>query len=158
RRGRATHSVFLRRRKSRRTALMTRWHLSLLALLAALIPSSAWLRAADPQPVYANDKGTYLGALFSTSDRGVVVTHIIPGSPAEKAGIQRNDLVLKYGAEEIRDGDRLARLICAGKPGDRVKLSLQRDGKKVETEATLELGLALRFANPTPVPSSGSET
>jgi hypothetical protein len=127
---------------------MTRRFLLLALLLTLLTAGPA--RAGGPPPDARPEQGTYLGLLFSRATRGVVVTHVLPGSPADRAGVQRQDLLLKYGPEPVRDCEQLARLICEGKPGDRVRLALERDGKALQLEATLELGLALRIADARP--------
>jgi hypothetical protein len=106
------------------------------------------------------DKGTYLGVLFCSvpevlydqmpdlpRGQGVVVTHVLPDSPAAKAGLLRHDLVLQYDAEKIRDCDHFARLIQADKPDRKVKLSLLRGGRAKSIEVTLSLGPVLRIAS-----------
>jgi hypothetical protein len=116
------------------------------------------------EPV-GEEKGTYLGVLFSPvpevlldhlpqlpRDAGVLVTHVLPSSPAASAGLRRHDVLLQFDGEKIRDTDHLARLIQSGKPGQDVKLALVRGGKDLTVPVKLGLGPALRIARATTEP------
>ena len=111
----------------------------------------AQTRTPNQQPV--DDKGTYLGILFApvpTADNtlptpapGVQVTHVLPDSPAARAGLRRNDVLLEYAGQKLRSCDHFAGLIRDDKPERKVKLVLLRDGQSITTEATLALGPAI---------------
>jgi hypothetical protein len=121
------------------------------------------LTLAGPVPAQSpsrpDDQGTFLGALFSPVPealydhlpqlprrQGVLVTHVLPDSPAARADLRRHDILLRYGQEKIRDCEHLARLIQADRPERKVKLSLVRAGRPATLEATLSLGPALKIA------------
>jgi membrane-associated protease RseP (regulator of RpoE activity) len=127
---------------------MTNLHLPALGLALALLAPA--LGADEPR---ADDKGPFLGVLFrpvvdasSPHPRGVVVTHILPDSPAARVGLRRNDILLKYDAEAIRDAAHLTDLIRRDKPDRKVKLLVQRGRTELTVEPTLTLGLALKPA------------
>jgi hypothetical protein len=106
----------------------------------------AW---AGPAEKPSADKGTYLGLLFRPMPHvtgGVLVTHILPDSPAARAGLRRRDVVLKYAGKKIRDCEHLAALIRADKPKRKVRLLILRDKKEMTVDATLTLGPALKVA------------
>lgn len=63
---------------------------------------------------------------------------VIPGSPADKAGIEENDIILEIDGQTIDQNHSLARLIRKYKPGDTVTLKILHDGKEKTTQATLE--------------------
>ncbi|HZT79509.1 MAG TPA: PDZ domain-containing protein [Gemmataceae bacterium] len=130
---------------------MARLLAGLLTALAVALP----VCAAPP----AEEKGPYLGVLFASvpeilydhvpnlpQGSGVAVTHVLPDSPAVRAGLRRHDVLIRYDGEAIRDPEHFARLIQAGKPGQKVKLTLVRAGKETTAEATLALGPVLRIA------------
>jgi hypothetical protein len=132
-----------------------------LALLLSLGPSAGWSQERSPAHT-AEDKGTYLGVLFAPvpdvlydqvpqlpRDRGVVLSHVLPDSPAAKAGLRRNDVLLRYDDEAVRDCEHFARLIRDDKPDRKVRLTYFRGGKEASTEATLALGPILRIAHKT---------
>jgi serine protease Do len=71
--------------------------------------------------------------------RGTVVTSVSPGSPAEEAGIEPEDVILGADGREIQDNSDLSRYIASKAPGTEVELDVLRaDGERVEI--TLELG------------------
>jgi hypothetical protein len=126
------------------------------AVLVGLILAGA---VGAQSPSRPDDQGTFLGALFSPVPealydqlpqvprrQGVLITHVLPGSPAARADLRRHDLLLQYDQEKIRDCEHLARLIQADRPDRKVKLTLLRAGRPATLEATLSLGPALKIA------------
>ena len=124
---------------------MSRLATCLLCLLAATPPA----RAADD--VRHDEKGTYLGVLFCPRPKaspGVILTHILPGSPAEKAQMRIGDILLRYDQTTIRDAEHLARLIRADKPDRKIALVTERDQRLRLTDVTLALGPVLKLSPP----------
>jgi hypothetical protein len=134
-----------------------RHHVLALAALLAL-GSAARPQGPLPRPP-AEDKGTYLGALFAPVPEilydhlpdlprggGVAVAHVLPESPAASAGLRRNDLLVRYGDEKVRDCEHLARLIHDDRAGRVVRLTFLRGGREMRADATLALGPALKIA------------
>jgi membrane-associated protease RseP (regulator of RpoE activity) len=68
---------------------------------------------------------------------GVQVTEVVEGSPAEGAGIQVEDIILRIDGEAVGLDASLADLVQSHQPGDRVELIISRDG----VEKTLEVAL-----------------
>ncbi|MEU8115360.1 trypsin-like peptidase domain-containing protein [Micromonospora sp. NPDC048947] len=68
---------------------------------------------------------------------GALVASVTPGSPAEKAGFQRGDVVTRFGDKPVNDSDDLVGAVQAGKVGDRVEVQFKRNG--VEKSATVTL-------------------
>jgi beta-lactamase regulating signal transducer with metallopeptidase domain len=73
------------------------------------------------------------------TDQGVVVAQVLPGSPAEKAGVKKNDVILSFAGKDI-DGDvtKFAEAVAQVKPGQKVDVVVLRKGKK-ETLKGVEL-------------------
>jgi S1-C subfamily serine protease len=69
---------------------------------------------------------------------GVLLAGVRPGSAAEKAGIQRGDVLVKLGDHELKSLEDFMFALDAHQPGDVVKVSVVRDGKRIETTATLQ--------------------
>jgi serine protease Do len=57
---------------------------------------------------------------------GALVNAVEPGSPAEKAGIQVSDVVLRFDGKPINSADDLVRLVGYTKPGTKVQLQVWR--------------------------------
>lgn len=54
---------------------------------------------------------------------------IVPGSPAEKAGIKERDHILEFNGQKLDEAHSLASLVSRLAPGDEVEMKLIRDGK-----------------------------
>ena len=70
--------------------------------------------------------------------KGVVVTKVFEGSPAEKAGIKFEDVIIEFEGKGVEDSKDLMNQVAALSPGTNVNLVVIREGKK-ET-VTVELG------------------
>lgn len=68
-------------------------------------------------------------------DGGASVT---PGGPAAKAGIRPGDVITKVDGQRVHSGEELIVKIRAHRPGDQLRLTLERGGK--EQTKTLTLG------------------
>lgn len=80
--------------------------------------------------------------------QGVIVTDVVKGSPAEKAGIKSGDLILEIDGREVKNSIQLRAYVQSKKPGDKVKLKVLRDGK--EMVISVNLGSADKFASAQP--------
>ncbi len=69
-------------------------------------------------------------ALDINRDKGGLVSEVKGGSPADKAGLQRGDVVVSVEGEEIPDAATLARKLALTKPGVDTKFVVLRDGKE----------------------------
>jgi len=63
---------------------------------------------------------------------------VIPGSPADKAGIIENDIILEFDGVKLDAAHSLSSLIQTKKAGDEVTLKIQSKGKEKEVRLTLE--------------------
>ena len=63
---------------------------------------------------------------------------VIPGSPAEKAGLQIKDVILEVNGQKISDNFGLRDAIRNLQPSDEVKLKVWRSGKEIALTAMLE--------------------
>jgi S1-C subfamily serine protease len=86
------------------------------------------------------------------TDYGGLLSEIVPGGPADKAGLRGGDGKIVFQAQPYRTGgdvvlsveghkivtpNDLAQIIAAYQPGDTVSLEILRDGKEEEVEVTL---------------------
>ena len=75
--------------------------------------------------------------LKSDQTDGVVVTDTVKGSPAETAGIKKYDVITKIGDKEIKNILELRRELYAYNVGDKVELTVLREGKETKVQVTL---------------------
>lgn len=77
-------------------------------------------------------------AILNEVSEGAYVVNVVPGSPAEAAGIRQDDIIKKMDGEEIKeDTGGLAEIISKKKAGQRVELEVWRDGETLQLSATL---------------------
>ncbi len=62
---------------------------------------------------------------------------VTPGSPADKAGIMENDIILEVDGKKVNERNQLADLISGYKPGDEVSLKIYHKGDEKEIKVTL---------------------
>jgi len=71
-------------------------------------------------------------------DRGLLVTRIEPGRPAERAGVKVGDVLLEAGGEAQRGTWDLVRVVGRAPEGEKLPLHLLRDGKSRTIEVVPE--------------------
>lgn len=71
-------------------------------------------------------------------DKGVAILEVVSSSPAEKAKLQKGDIITKIEEEEISSVAELRYELYKYSPGDKIKIKYNRDGKETTTELTLE--------------------
>lgn len=76
-------------------------------------------------------------ALGLTGSSGALVAGVEPGSAAQKAGIQRQDVISRVNGQTINDSSDLPPIIGAMAPGTKVTLEVIRDGKPRTLTAVL---------------------
>jgi serine protease Do len=69
--------------------------------------------------------------------QGALVTDVIPGSPAAKAGLQEGDVIVEWNGQQIVDGAELPLLVARTSIGKTVKVVVFRDRQKVTLEVTV---------------------
>jgi serine protease Do len=77
------------------------------------------------QPV-GKELGEYYGI---DSDKGVMVSQVFPGDPADQAGIRVKDIILEVNGKDIGSGRDLTRMIAGLQVGSKAKIKVLRDGK-----------------------------
>lgn len=68
---------------------------------------------------------------------GVLVRDVITDGPAQKAGLQPNDVMTKFNDEKITDPGQFKSLVAGKKEGDVVRLGYYRRGREATVEVTL---------------------
>jgi serine protease Do len=84
--------------------------------------------AAQPAPAIARVYGV---------QSGVTISNVVPGSPADSAGLKVGDTITAVDGKDVKNGDELVADIAGRKPDSKAKLSFVRNGKKQETTVTI---------------------
>jgi serine protease Do len=67
---------------------------------------------------------------------GVLIDEVRPGSPAEKAGLRRGDIIVEFDGERVRSARQFGRLVQETPAGRAVKATITRDGQKKDVQIT----------------------
>jgi len=65
---------------------------------------------------------------------GALVTSVEKGTPADKAGVQQSDVILRFDNKEVATSNELPRIVAATKPGSKVTLQVWRKGEKKDLQ------------------------
>ena len=126
------------------------------------IPSSTFRKVADELIANGEVKYPYIGISYLMLDAEIAAdqnlpaqagawvnstndqrTAVVSGSPADKAGLRENDIITAINGTSLAEGNSLRQVLSQFKPGDKVTLTVLRDGK----ERTIDLTLATRPSN-----------
>lgn len=100
-------------------------------------------------PASAGDQGAFLGISSSglsgsdareaglSSRDGAILHRVYSGTAADSAGLKSGDILLTFAGEKIFDDRDLTDLIHDRDPGDRVSITLIRDGESMTVEAVM---------------------
>jgi len=104
------------------------------------------------QPIDLTDSPMIADALRLDTDHGLMVTRVVPGSPADRAGLQGasramiignyripvgGDVILAFEGRPVTSQPELNNMIDKCKPGDRVTVTILRGGRRMEVPVVL---------------------
>lgn len=108
--------------------------------------------------VNIQDVNEALAKSFGRGDtNGALVSQIVPGSPAEKAGVKTGDIILDYNGQAITSASQLKNLVGQSSPGATEKLTIWRGKKTIEVSVTIAERTAKTVAAAAPNKVSSSE-
>ncbi len=73
-----------------------------------------------------------------TGPGGLAVAEVVPGSPADKAGLEPGDVILQADGKPVTTAEALHKYIASKKPGDMLRLDVWSQGVKKFAALTLE--------------------
>lgn len=76
-------------------------------------------------------------AILNDIPEGAYLQEVVEGSPADKAGLQAEDIITKIDGAKLTDDNDLAKVISKKKVGETITLTIWRDEKESEMKVTL---------------------
>ncbi|HVX15090.1 MAG TPA: trypsin-like peptidase domain-containing protein [Pirellulales bacterium] len=64
--------------------------------------------------------------------RGAFLAEVLPGSPAEEAGLQKGDLIVEFNGQKVTDNAELPLLVAGSQIGSKVQVKLWRHGQPLD--------------------------
>jgi serine protease Do len=102
----------------------------------ALVTTGSVRRGAIGVSFYSVNNPSLLRS-FGT-DHGIVINVVEPGSPAERAGLKRGDVILSADGKAIRSADELVAIVSDTAIGKKLRMEYLREGKRLS--ADVEVG------------------
>jgi serine protease Do len=87
-------------------------------------------------------------SLNMKSSNGALVVEVEKGGAGDKAGLQVGDIIIEYNGTEIKSSSKLPRLVAETPIGNKAKIAVLRNGKRVELEAQINETKAADTAAP----------
>ncbi len=81
--------------------------------------------------------GALLGVISNDHEKGAEIETVQKGSAADKAGLEKGDIITKVGDKKIENPADLSTAIRAQKPNDEVDITYLRDGKQKKAKVKL---------------------
>lgn len=113
------------------------------------VPSAIAIKVANDIIEYGHVRRPQLGVVISPVseaqaelyglDRiaGAYISEVVPGGPADRAGLQPEDVIVSLEDEPIDDSSELISRLARETPGDEVEMGVVRDGRRIEVEVEL---------------------
>jgi putative serine protease PepD len=103
------------------------------------IPSNTVKKVVSQVAAGKTVEHAYMGisVTTSTSPLGAGLADVGSGTPAFRAGLRAGDVITKLDSTTIASGEDLSSVIDSKKPGDKLKVTYERDGKEYTTTVTL---------------------
>jgi len=103
------------------------------------VPSNTISRIAAALIDNGSVEHAYLGVAIddSTSTAGARLAEVRPGTPAARAGLKSGDVITKVAGTSIGSADELRQLVDSKQPGDKVEVTVKRNGTTKTVTVTL---------------------
>jgi len=75
--------------------------------------------------------------LQSRGTRGALVSRIDPGSPAEKAGLEIGDVIIRFAGNRVKNSAQLRKVVAEARPGAGAVVEVLRNGRRQSFSVTI---------------------
>jgi S1-C subfamily serine protease len=86
------------------------------------------------------NRPAYLGVTIDieSDERGALIKDVAPGAPADRSGLRSGDVIVSIGGRAVDSWEELRPAIRENKPGTKVEVIVDRNGKRVTVDVVLE--------------------
>jgi S1-C subfamily serine protease len=112
------------------------------AQVSFAIPVEELRGAVERLKASKDERSVYFGVRVASwpserVDEGVVLSGVVPMSPADDAGLRGGDVIASYGGEPVRSPDELLDLVRKSKQGSTVEIEFRRNGDRMKASVAL---------------------
>lgn len=123
--------------------------LAVLSVILLCLMAVPFIAAQSFSIIQENSSGAYLGITMEDvtsanvskykldNEKGVIVSYVRKGSPAEEAKLKVDDVILGFGGQPVWSSYQLSRMVKETPAGRKVGLVISRDGKELNLSAVL---------------------
>lgn len=111
--------------------MKTKFTLVLMLILSINILSANAYFGIVPGSKYGKTKE------LSNESFGIQIYEVKDNTPAADAGLKKNDILLKFDGEKVYTSDQFYKMLSLKEAGDKVKILIERNGKKITKKITL---------------------
>jgi serine protease Do len=86
-----------------------------------------------------------LGVMTKPDEKGAIIDSVTKESAAEKAGLKKGDIIITIDEDKIENPEDVAENVRKHKPGEKISITILRDGKKQTLSAELGKWKGMRF-------------
>jgi serine protease Do len=86
---------------------------------------------------FQQNMSSSVAKVYGFPNGGVIVSEVVPGGPAAKAGIQPQDIIVSVDGAPIKNGDELIGIVSNKHPGSTVSLGVLRAGKHITVACSI---------------------
>jgi S1-C subfamily serine protease len=72
--------------------------------------------------------------LFVNEDQGVLIVRVMPGSPADNAGLRAGDVIEQINQQPVQNADDVQQAVIQARVGNQLKLGLRRNGEPLSIQ------------------------
>lgn len=112
--------------------------------VAVGIISAAARKLFGPESMIENANKGYIGIMYDIrSKEEVIVTEVVKGAAAAKAGLKAGDVMLEVAGVKVKNREHLPEILDLYKPGDKIAVKVKRKAKDSEEFDELSFTMTL---------------
>ncbi|MCP4942880.1 MAG: M28 family peptidase [Planctomycetaceae bacterium] len=104
------------------------------------------LATLEQRPEYAETENrvrvrrqitAYMGVSLANRENSVVISGLVQGAPAERAGLKTGDLLEKLGDKSVKSSQQVLEFMRSRSPGQKMPVTVKRDGESISVTIDL---------------------
>ncbi len=86
---------------------------------------------------FAAQENPAIARVYGVNGGGVTIANVVPGTPADQAGLKVGDTIISVDGRPVKNGDELVADIASRKPGSKIEIGFVRNSKKQDASVTV---------------------